>query len=387
MRSFTQALFLLTLLCALMPAGSDLAQTPPPSPNQRTVDVTGHGDANAQPDTLAISFAVETQAPTAAECTRTHADKVIRIIDALKGKLGADTKIETTEYSLNPNISYVQVPAPTAGQPMKGLWDFKAELTASSDSIDIIGPLIDTAMAAGATDLQQSGVGMFPVEEEQSPYHFWGRKHRHEMKRMAYVIIVVEVQGTSATDASNKGGPRADKVQKALKDKLGDHGTVKLTQLNIAETGQNQGYRPPPQPTQQQVQNFAAHTTLIAESAKLDQLGPAVQAGLDSGATRLNQVQFTLHNDSDARKEAIEKASDEAKLKAEAVAKSMGVKLGKIIRITTTGIVRPQTIYGQTYQTAMATSAVAHQMQAAAVPVLPKEVGFSADVSVSYEIE
>jgi len=41
---------------------------------------------------------------------------------------------------------------------------------------------------------------------------------------------------------------------------------------------------PASQQVQQQVQNYAAHTTITAETMKLEQLGPAVQAGLDAGA-------------------------------------------------------------------------------------------------------
>src|ERR1700693_2663305 len=151
-------------LGALICVGVGSAQTPPSIPNQRTVDVSGHGDANAKPDTLIISFAIDNQAPTADECTRAHAERVRKVIDALKDKLGADTKIETSEYSLNPNITYVQAPAPAPSQPepSKGAWDLKAELTAASESLAATGPLIDAAMAAGGTRLLRSGVGGWP---------------------------------------------------------------------------------------------------------------------------------------------------------------------------------------------------------------------------------
>lgn len=95
-------------------------------------------------------------------------------------------------------------------------------------------------------------------------------------------------------------------------------------------------------------------------------------------------MQFTLRDDAEVRREAIEKASEEAKTKAEAVTKSMGVRLGKVVRISTNGAVRPQTIYGQTYAAGAGGSM---NLQTAEMPVLPKEVEFSADVSVSYEIE
>jgi len=60
--------------------------------------------------------------------------------------------------------------------------------------------------------------------------------------------------------------------------------------------------------------------------------------------------------------------------------------LGKILRISTNAQVRPQVIYGNTYQ--LARMSEARPFSAASdVPVLPHEVGFSADVTVVYEIE
>src|ERR1700730_12609333 len=147
---------MLVLICVLGRGSQSRAQTPA-NPNQRTVDVTGHGDANAKPDAMIISFAIDNQAPTADECTRAHAGKVQKIIDALEDKLGADTKIETSDYSLNPNVTYVNAPAPEPLQPPKASWDFKADLTANSDSLDMMGALIDSAMGARATPVAQSG--------------------------------------------------------------------------------------------------------------------------------------------------------------------------------------------------------------------------------------
>src|ERR1700730_15148542 len=95
---------MLVLICVLGRGSQSRAQTPS-NPNQRTVDVTGHGDANAKPDAMIISFAVDNQAPTADECTKAHAEKVRKVIDALKGKLGADSNIETSEYSLEPSTT------------------------------------------------------------------------------------------------------------------------------------------------------------------------------------------------------------------------------------------------------------------------------------------
>ena len=229
---------LVTLTCALMFATIGLAQTPPPGPNQRTVDVTGHGDANAKPDTLIISFAIDNQAPTADECTRAHAERVRKVIDTLKDKLGADTKIETSDYSLNPNITYVNLAAPALPPPESptGAWDFKADLTANSDSLDMTGKLVDVGMAAGATRFVGSGVTEVPFVRTPVSSIYVGPGSDRPPRQMAFVTLEVEEHGESASDAARRGGSRATQVQKALAAQLDGKGAVEISEFNITQT-------------------------------------------------------------------------------------------------------------------------------------------------------
>ena len=97
-----------------------------------------------------------------------------------------------------------------------------------------------------------------------------------------------------------------------------------------------------------------------------------------------------MKDDSAARKEAIEKASADAKSKAETLASSMGVKLKGILRISTNAQVRPYMVYGNQYMEAASmcvTSRGGAAPDAAQMPVAPRDVGFGADVSVTYQIE
>jgi hypothetical protein len=110
---------------------------------------------------------------------------------------------------------------------------------------------------------------------------------------------------------------------------------------------------------------------------------------MKAGAVRLNQVSFSLKDDSAARKEAIEKASADAKSKAETLASSMGVKLKGILRLSTNAQMRPYIVYGNQYMAAgsmMRQSTSAAPIQAP-MPVTPRDVGFGADVNVTYQIE
>ena len=66
----------------------------------------------------------------------------------------------------------------------------------------------------------------------------------------------------------------------------------------------------------------------------------------------------------------------------------MGVKLKEILRLSTSAQMRPYVVYGNQYMSAMrSASAVVAAPQSAPMPVTPRDVGFSADVNVSYRIE
>jgi uncharacterized protein YggE len=161
-----------------------------------------------------------------------------------------------------------------------------------------------------------------------------------------------------------------------------------VNQLNPQQESAMQRYQPPPPPPQPQHKVFDAQVTISAETPKLELLGPSVEVAMKAGAVRLNQVTFSLKDDSAARKEAIEKASADAKSKAETLANSMGVKLKGILRLSTNAQMRPYVVYGNQYMSAMrSSSAMVAAPVRAEMPVTPRDVGFGADVNVTYQIE
>ena len=146
------------------------------------------------------------------------------------------------------------------------------------------------------------------------------------MMRMFRLSLSVETEGVSAVDAMRKGIALMNRVGTALRAKMSGHGRVdvgpfSVNQLNPQEEAQVSRYQPPPQQPQHKV--YDAQVTISAETPKLELLGPSVEVAMKAGAVRLNQVSFSLKDDSAARKEAIEKASADAKSKAETLANSM----------------------------------------------------------------
>jgi uncharacterized protein len=124
-----------------MPLASWVAAADQP----RTVVVSGNGESSANPDMAEASFAIETHAKTAADAADRNAALAQKVTDALKAKLGEKGKIWTGGYSLTPDYEQRQGREP-------GIIGYGAQnsITVQTGAMDLLGTLIDSAIAAGA---------------------------------------------------------------------------------------------------------------------------------------------------------------------------------------------------------------------------------------------
>lgn len=141
------------LVAALTLAGTPLlAQQPAAPPAQRTIRVSGTGEARAQPDQARVSFAVETSAPTAKGAGEQNARAMTGVLQALTGAGVPREDLETSNYTLYPDYSR---PQPGQEPEIRG---YRAVNSVSFETGELarVGPLIDVALGAGANRL--SGV-------------------------------------------------------------------------------------------------------------------------------------------------------------------------------------------------------------------------------------
>jgi len=126
-----------------------LAQETPP---RRTVAVTGEGEVKVAPDSAVLSFAVETAAPTAAAAGAENARKSTVLTEALKKEIGANGKVSTTRYSVDPVYEQRERGAATAPPRITG-YVARNQVRAETSAIDSVGKLIDVATQAGANQI------------------------------------------------------------------------------------------------------------------------------------------------------------------------------------------------------------------------------------------
>jgi uncharacterized protein len=132
---------------ALLALGSGIAAGDPSgNPGTRTIQVSGSGEAHAAPDYATLNLAIETHAKTAAEAAERNAELAQKINQALTQKLGGKGKISTGGYSLDPEYNNPQADE----RPRIEGYQAQNSITVETASLDLMGPLIDTAIAAGA---------------------------------------------------------------------------------------------------------------------------------------------------------------------------------------------------------------------------------------------
>jgi uncharacterized protein len=126
-------------------ASRALAQADPAATSIRTIEVQGSGEARTSPDMADLDLAIDTQGKTAEEAANRNAALAAKVIAALKSKLDDKGKITTGGYSLNPQ--YDQRPSEN---PRIVGYGAQNTVTVNINELDLVGPLIDSAIAAGA---------------------------------------------------------------------------------------------------------------------------------------------------------------------------------------------------------------------------------------------
>lgn len=126
------------------------------------------------------------------------------------------------------------------------------------------------------------------------------------------------------------------------------------------------------------ISGYQASNVVSIRLTKMEQVGPAVDAGLGAGANRLDGVVFGLQNDEAARAEALSRAAAAARTKAAALAKALNVRLAEIVEVVEGGV----TVFTPVRRMAMESMAMS-----ADTAVSSGQVGVDASLTLRYRIE
>ena len=142
---------LLVILGAILLLGTTAqAQQTNNRPRTPSITVSGEATISAEPDQAQIDIGVVTQARTAPEASKENAERLARVLAEVKKQLGKSDEVKTSGYSLTPNYRY-----PQGGKPEIVGYTATNTLRIKTTNLNLVGRLIDSAMQAGANNVNR----------------------------------------------------------------------------------------------------------------------------------------------------------------------------------------------------------------------------------------
>lgn len=124
---------------------------------------------------------------------------------------------------------------------------------------------------------------------------------------------------------------------------------------------------------------YRASIMLTVRIDDIDKTGAVIDAAMETGVNQMHGVSFSLKDDSGARREALKKAVQDGRQKAEAIADALGRPIQDLIEVSEQGVSVPIINRGiESYRTMAADSAP--------TPIEAGEIEVSASVNISYSL-
>ncbi len=232
------------------------------------------------------------------------------------------------------------------------------------------------AFAQGASAPAAAASAMARPEQARSPgrtIRVVGRGEVQESPDLAFLSLAIETQAASAEECAGANAAMAQKVVKALREKLGAKGKVWTGNYRLYPRYSQGAQGQPPA-----IASYVAENSVELETGAMELLGSLIDSAVSAGANRVNYLRFGLRDDSQARSAAIARAAQNAQRQAAALATALDLKLGPVLSASTVAPAARPYAYAP---------ARAQALAAAATPVATNTVDVSAEVDVVYAVQ
>lgn len=192
---------------------------------------------------------------------------------------------------------------------------------------------------------------------------------------VAYVNFGIQTQGKTAEEAQAANAEQFKKLETLLFD------TYKLAKADVKTSGfhvyPEYSYPENGSPT---INGYSASHTVTVTYRKVDEIGALIDDASKAGVNHVNNVQFGTEKQDEYELQAIEKALDRAKVKAEAIAKHSGKQLAGVLTISENAGVAQPVVYAERAQLAMDQAAGSTSIQVG-------DLTLRANIYVTYEFQ
>jgi len=240
----------------------------------------------------------------------------------------------------------------------------------------IIGILAVLMIALTACEVKV--VSQPPGQEPQNAIMVQGSTEFDVAPDLAKVRFRVETMSVTAQDAQ----VRNREIGASVKDALTQAG-VRANEIETVDYRIEKVQEWDPENNKMVDKGYRATNAFVVSTKDLEKVGPLLDVGVQAGANNVESISFELSDEkqNEVKTEALRKATQNARGKAEALADGAGVRLGKVLSLSESSYyVQPF------YREAMMAKADMGGMEVPPTDISPQTVHISAQVSVSYEI-
>jgi len=197
---------------AMLPPAASAQQQPATPRDQPVVITSGEGVVQAAPDRAWITISAESRAPSPREAQRKNAEAMKPVQDRLRAAGIADEAIKTIFYDLQPDWDYSDNRRVLRGYVASNAIDVRI------DNVDRVGELLDMAVTAGATSVQNIRFDL---------------KDREKVEREALRLAVADARAR-ATAAAAGAGMSVDRIIKIDEQGVSSPPPVPLARATFA---------------------------------------------------------------------------------------------------------------------------------------------------------
>jgi uncharacterized protein YggE len=184
---------------------------------------------------------------------------------------------------------------------------------------------------------------------------------------LARVQVSVVTRAQTADEASQANATRTAAVIAAVRQLIGNAGEIRTAYYNVNAYSEGN----PPRQAGFQVTNSLQITIL-----NLNIIGRVLDAAIQAGANRVDSLSLGLRDDDPAMLQALQAAGARARARAEAIARGLGVTIGRVLHASEGGVIRP-----------LVTDTRLTAAPAATTPIETGSLTISAYVTVEYEVQ
>jgi uncharacterized protein len=179
------------------------------------------------------------------------------------------------------------------------------------------------------------------------------------------ISFMIENQALSAHESATANAELVLKVAEVLAERLSGGGVFRAGNRALYPEYEHPRGRQKPVVTGYRVENSI---TVDADANAI--VGSLIDGAFDAGASRINYLDFVLADEGQARTEAVALAALDAQAQANSLARSLGVRLARVLRAV-----------GETQVRLVSSQEIALSS------ARPREITIPATVSITYQIE